>query len=1079
MLTCRNVSAEKAKDYYTQAYYPEGTSRWWGKGAGKLKLKGAVTNEAAFTRVLKGISPSGRTKLVGRQVAKGKERRAALDCTFNAPKSVTLQALVGGDERLLEAHRMAVNQTLELIQSRYSHTRVRSNGERLVVTTGNLIVAQFDHVDARKVEPEKSEDGKASPPQETPDPHLHTHCLIMNATEVERGKWYSHHNDGIFANRKLLGMVYQHYLAIQAQQLGYEVVRTGDGQFDLKGFRDEDLVAFSKRRQKILSVTGNHGTAAEREQVRVATRAWKDKVVPSELALKWRQEAEALGIEFIQPEVEKSLDDVGRGVDSETLEHHLNDAISHCAERQVAFKPELMEQFVLSQAFPTDVSLVEQGIVSHPDLIKVAAFNRNRYTTQQAVQREMATIRLMRKGKQKVRRLLSQEVIEESLSGANFTEGQKQALQLSLSTSDQFIAWQGVAGAGKTYALRRYVELARSEGFEVKGFAPSAEAAKVLSDEVGIETNTVASHLLSTGHNREPNSQAQSIWIIDETGLLSAQAAYELLQRATKENARIIFVGDTRQLSGIEAGNPFKSLQQRGMATAYLDQSLRQRTPQLHLAVSLVAQGLIEEGFEQLAEQGCLKEVDERDRVKQMATDYLALSEEQRNQTLLLAGTNQERLALTQQIRSGLRAEGRLTGSAQIKQLKAKALTKVQLRYAHHYELGDVIVPLKSYVRRGLEKGQSYVVVAHQDDKVTVQDPQGRTMTVDLGFEKVAFSPVTLDIAEGDCLKWTKNERQLGRRNGQRVTVLSIKENKAVIELEEGKTETIDLTEFQHLDYALVSTTYSSQGKTAERVMIVADETVSQESFYVAVSRVRRHLSIYTSDKEALLAKAMESKAKENALELLIQSVDETIPEGEEVFSQRSVVRRPITKNSASSRWYESGSVGVKSQLVKPLAPILSPIREGTQSNSDLPQVIDNVKRTKWNKPPNSDLPSSKERRRQLYRLTYQDLANQVRKRPDFAQASSVEVDIAISYEILTQPNLGSQTPNYRDEIEQLLSQSPTAVHWQTSLSPEDYRQWLTQYVNKIYGLVTYIEAERQKEELNRKGIEKNLELGG
>ena len=160
----------------------------------------------------------------------------------------------------------------------------------------------------------------------------------------------------------------------------------------------------------------------------------------------WRQEAEALGIEFIQPEVEKSLDDVGRGVDSETLEHHLNDAISHCAERQVAFKPELMEQFVLSQAFPTDVSLVEQGIVSHPDLIKVAAFNRNRYTTQQAVQREMATIRLMRKGKQKVRRLLSQEAIEASVSGANFTEGQKQALELSLSTSDQFIAWQGVAG---------------------------------------------------------------------------------------------------------------------------------------------------------------------------------------------------------------------------------------------------------------------------------------------------------------------------------------------------------------------------------------------------------------------------------------------------------------------------------------------------------------------------------------------------------------------------------------------------------------------------------------------------------
>ena len=763
--------------------------------------------------------------------------------------------------------------------------------------------------------------------------------------------------------------------------------------------------------------------------------------------------------------------------DSEILNHQLNDAISHCAERQVAFKPEAMEQFVLSQAIPTDVSQVEQRIVSHPELIKVAAFNRNRYTTQQAVQRELATIRLMRKGKQKVRRLLSQEAIEASVSGTNFTEGQKQALQLSLSTNDEFIAWQGVAGAGKTYALRRYVELARNQGFEVKGYAPSAEAAKVLSDEVGIETNTVASHLLSSRHNQDPSSQAQSIWIVDEAGLMSAQAAYELLQRATKENARIIFVGDTRQLSGIEAGNPFKSLQQRGMATAYLDQSLRQRTPQLHLAVSLVAQGRIVEGFEQLAEQGCLREVEEGDRVKQMAADYLALSEEERSKTLLLAGTNPERLALTQQIRLGLRAEGKLTSSAQVTQLKAKALTKVQLRYAHHYELGDVIVPLKSYVRRGLEKGQSYVVVDQQDDRVTLQDPQGQTMTVDLGFEKVAFSPVILDIAEGDCLKWTKNERQLGRRNGQRVTVRSIKGNKAVIESEEGKTETIDLTKFQHLDYALVSTTYSSQGKTAERVMIAVDETVSQESFYVAVSRVRRHLSIYTSDKEALLAKAMESRAKENALELLIQSVSKEVPEEEEVISQRSVVKIPTTKTSASSRCYESRSVEINSNQVIPVDPTVSPSPEVSEFSSDLPQVIDDNEAVKKEKHDHSLLPSSKERRKQLYRLVYQDLANRIRKRPDFAQASFVEVDIAIGYEVLTQAILDSRPSNHRDEIKQILSQSPTAVHWGNSLSPEDYRQQLTQYTDKIYQLVTHIETERQKEQLNRNRVDRDLDL--
>ena len=109
--------------------------------------------------------------------------------------------------------------------------------------------------------------------------------------------------------------------------------------------------------------------------------------------------------------------------------------------------------------------------------------------------------------------------------------------------------------------------------------------------------------------------------------------------------------------------------------------------------------------------------------------------------------------------------------------------------------------------------------------------------------------------------------------------------------------------------------------------------------------------------------------------------------------------------------------------------------------------------------------------------MAYQDLANQVRKRPDFAQASSVEVDIAIGYEVLTQAKLDPQPSNHRDEIEQILSQGPTAIHWQTSLSSEDYRQQLTHYTDKIYQLVTHIEAERQKEQLNRKRGDSGLDL--
>ena len=98
------------------------------------------------------------------------------------------------------------------------------------------MVAEFDHIETREL-----------------DPHLHTHCLIMNMTEVKRGKWYSHHNEAIFENKKFLGTLYQHYLAQGVEELGYEIQSKGKGQFEIQGYKQEDLEAFSKRRQQIVT----------------------------------------------------------------------------------------------------------------------------------------------------------------------------------------------------------------------------------------------------------------------------------------------------------------------------------------------------------------------------------------------------------------------------------------------------------------------------------------------------------------------------------------------------------------------------------------------------------------------------------------------------------------------------------------------------------------------------------------------------------------------------------------------------------------------------------------------------------
>jgi conjugative relaxase-like TrwC/TraI family protein len=153
-----------------------------------------------------------------------------------------------------------VARTLEVIEQRYAQTRVRTPDGRQVITTDNLIVAQFHHDTSREK-----------------DPQLHTHCVVINATQLEDGRWQSLHNDILFKQQKLLGMIYQNELAVEVQRLGYTIAPRTNGQFELQGYCPEDLQTFSKRREQILAAVGERATAQERDLATLMTRAPKGK----------------------------------------------------------------------------------------------------------------------------------------------------------------------------------------------------------------------------------------------------------------------------------------------------------------------------------------------------------------------------------------------------------------------------------------------------------------------------------------------------------------------------------------------------------------------------------------------------------------------------------------------------------------------------------------------------------------------------------------------------------------------------------------------------------------------------------
>ena len=338
----------------------------------------------------------------------------------------------------------------------------------------------------------------------------------------------------------------------------------------------------------------------------------------------------------------------------------------------------------------------------------------------------------------------------------------------------------------------------------------------------------------------------------------------------------MILVGDIRQLSAVEAGNPFKSMQMAGIQTAYLEESRRQKTDALRVAVLCLNAGDQREGLDRLDKAGMVHEVtDGKERHRCIVNDYMQLSPDARKKTLILSGTNAERLELTANLRAALQVEGSLGADIfTMRSLRSLDRTEAQLRYACAYAEGEVMVPVRDYRRYGLEKQAQYTVLSRDitQNQVTVAAPDGSAITFDPSrcADKTTYAVQEIAIASGEQMRWTRNDTERGVRNGQMVTVAAVDaKGTAILKDASGNEIAVELSGQQYLDYALVSTTYSSQGKTADQVLVAVDSTISKEGLYVAVSRAKQKLSLYTASKAKLFRQAERSAAKENPSDYL------------------------------------------------------------------------------------------------------------------------------------------------------------------------------------------------------------------
>ena len=216
--------------------YLQVIGKWGGLGAEKLGLKEDIVKKE-FSDLCDNVNPETGKSLTARNDI---DRRVGYDFTFNASKSVSLAYTFGDEKRkkeILNAFRDAVKDTMTEIETGMQ-ARVRDKGKWENRETRNIVYGEFTHFTTRPV------DG-------VPDPHLHSHCFIFNATyDAKDKKWKAGEFGQIKQDAPYYEAVFHSKLATNLEQLGYRVENTKNG-FELVGVDKKVMEKFSRRTKEI------------------------------------------------------------------------------------------------------------------------------------------------------------------------------------------------------------------------------------------------------------------------------------------------------------------------------------------------------------------------------------------------------------------------------------------------------------------------------------------------------------------------------------------------------------------------------------------------------------------------------------------------------------------------------------------------------------------------------------------------------------------------------------------------------------------------------------------------------------
>jgi len=870
--------ARSAEDYYVGTGEAQGYFLGGGLQALGLEEGEEVTAEALH-RLLDGCDPT-----TGERLSRHSTTIPGFDATAKAPKSVSVLWGLSDEEtrgKVQSAHDEAIKAAVAYIEAEAAWGRQGHGGAQSVQADG-FVVGAFRHRSSR-----------------AGDPHLHTHLVVPNSVRRPDGTWGAYDHRRLYAAAKTGGFVYQAELRKRmTEALGVEWGAVENGHAEIQGVDEALCKHFSKRRQEVLDEMERRGETSARAAQTATLNTRRPKAGQRD-ATTWSVDAGDYGVaptdaEGMYDRWRRESVDAGYGPPDPAETLHRAEAemptekqTEECSRRMAGpegvtesrttfGRGDVVQAWCEGPGMATagaDAVLAEADTwLTGPEVVHLSEGRDSRYSTQDMLRVERRLIHSAESRQQAGVAQAEAQALEMALSRRETLSTEQQAMVRRLATSGAGVDLVvGHAGTGKTFALDACRDAWEASGIHVIGAGPSAVAAQELSNGAGVHSSTLSRLLVELRSDRgEGGLDAGSVVILDEAGMVGTRELAELANFVERAGAKVVLVGDPKQLPAIRAGGALRGIQEK-IGAVELTEVRRQESLADREALGELRHGSVRQAVEHFSAEGAVTVTETaEDLDKSMAAEWWEARESGQD-VLMLAGRRQQVEALNGLARQKMMEAGRLGNEALVVSVEPEREKGKPAPWhpdQREFRAGDEVLAGKNLTGEKWGSLKQSMPGVHNGvrGQVTAVDPEARTITVRVEGEpreqaayQAGRAKLAAEISEAEA---ELAQAQEGPESKRRVKAIETRLDglrqawsSGVSPQGRGKqalpapgaevTIPREYLEAGHVSHAYARTVHKSQGSTADRSLVRADDTMSRESGYVAMSRHRKALRLF------------------------------------------------------------------------------------------------------------------------------------------------------------------------------------------------------------------------------------------